>query len=124
MLLHYCQLIFECLHAALAVLAVLGKVFLHLFQHPLCLSELLLRQLLGFLAHSEFLLDFLQVKTASGGIITGGCHGRKDGFLEIKLWVEGFGVLRLQKQGQLMSEAVGHLFELAVTLLTKEQLAA
>jgi len=49
-------------------------------------------------------------------------HGREDAFLEIELWIEG--LLLVQKQGELLSEAVGHLFELSVTLLTLEELGA
>jgi len=122
--LHYRQLVLERVDPALAVLAVLREVLLDLLEHPLRLSEFLLRQLFGLLAHPQLLLHLLQVKPRGSAAATVFTlyHGREDAFLEIELWIEG--LLLVQKQGELLSEAVGHLFELSVTLLTKEELGA
>ena len=124
MFLHYRQLVLERVDPALAVLAVLREVLLDLLEHPLRLSEFLLRQLFGLLAHPQLLLHLLQVKPRGSAAATVFTlyHGREDAFLEIELWIEG--LLLVQKQGELLSEAVGHLFELSVTLLTKEELGA
>jgi hypothetical protein len=87
--LHYSQLVLECIDPALTVLAVLREVLLDLLEHPLRLCKFLLRQLLSFLAHSQLLLDLLQVKPSGGGAFFTLDHGREDAFLEIYLWIEG-----------------------------------
>ena len=125
MLLHYSQLVLKCIDPALAVLAVLREVLLDLLEHPLRLSEFLLRQLFGLLAHPQLLLHLLQVKPRGSAAATVFTlyHGREDAFLEIYLWIEGLLGL-LQDQSQLLSETLIDLFELSVTLLALKQLAS